>query len=30
VRGYLKAAGNYIYDAANLEEYLALWSLPNS
>jgi hypothetical protein len=30
VRGYLKAADNYFYDAANLEEYPALASLPDS
>jgi hypothetical protein len=30
VRGYMKAAGNYSYDAVNLEEYPALGSLPDS
>jgi hypothetical protein len=30
VRGYLKAADNYSYDAANLEEYPALRNLPDS
>jgi hypothetical protein len=30
VRGYLKAADNYSYNAANLEEYPALASLPDS
>jgi hypothetical protein len=30
VRGYLKAADNFSYDAANLAEYPALRSLPDS
>jgi hypothetical protein len=30
VRDYFKAAGNYPYDAANVEEYLALRGLPDS
>jgi hypothetical protein len=30
VRGYVKAAGNYSYDAVNSEEYPALGSLPDS
>jgi hypothetical protein len=30
VRDYFKAAGNYSYDAANVEEYPALRGLPDS